>query len=244
MGDESFWIGERSGNYGADDFDGRARQCRVVRWLEAGELPQPAGPHATLVDVEPPLPLDRSGGPLDQIVVSDTEGGGDLRDLGDDWIHVHLFRRAAPDTAGYRFVMPAVAARAPELLLPRLDDAWRSMFGELSDFAAQHGHVGPPAGSRLATFVHNQKHVYENGRLDSWKVELLESLPTWEWRTKDWFDLLGGYVEREGHSDVPIDHREEGRPLGLWVQQMRQRRTAMAQERIERLEAIPTWHWG
>ena len=36
-----------------------------------------------------------------------------------------------------------------------------------------------------------------------------------------WFGLLENYVEREGHAEVPSDHIEADRNLGVWVSNQR-----------------------
>ena len=76
-------------------------------------------------------------------------------------------------------------------------------------------------------------------------VDKLENVPGWTWLSGDDFFLMARFARREGHTDVPTDHREEGRPLGRWAQQ-RRRSYAMGwlhPDDLRRTEAIPHWHW-
>jgi Helicase associated domain len=57
------------------------------------------------------------------------------------------------------------------------------------------------------------------------------------------------FVEREGHARVPHGHREDGYPLGQWIEVQRQLHRGSRQGRLEparraRLEALPRWTWN
>ncbi|MEW6154668.1 MAG: helicase associated domain-containing protein [Actinomycetota bacterium] len=70
-------------------------------------------------------------------------------------------------------------------------------------------------------------------------------MPGWTWLPGDDFYLLSRYALREGHTDVPTEHREYGRPLGMWVRLQREdhRKGVMNEATRERLRATPHWHW-
>jgi superfamily II DNA or RNA helicase len=66
---------------------------------------------------------------------------------------------------------------------------------------------------------------------------------SWEF----WFGRLQRFVEREGHSRVPVAYRDEdGFWLGQWVVNQRAlgAREVLLQERVRRLEAVPGWVWN
>eukprot|EP00980_Cylindrotheca_fusiformis_P029572 scaffold23522_cov201-Cylindrotheca_fusiformis.AAC.2 len=52
------------------------------------------------------------------------------------------------------------------------------------------------------------------------------------------FKLLLQYKDREGHTQVPQNHQEEGQNLGAWlsVQRVAKRRGALKLDRQDRLE--------
>ena len=61
-----------------------------------------------------------------------------------------------------------------------------------------------------------------------------------------WLGLLERFLEREGHSRVPTDHREDGYQLGYWVATQRafHRRGHLSAARARRLEALSGWTWN
>jgi superfamily II DNA or RNA helicase len=140
-----------------------------------------------------------------------------------------------------------------------VDSAWKDNFERLRSFAEREGHVRVPRGHReddraLSVWMQRQRRQHLAGRLEAEKSKLLETLPGWRWSpyTDNWqdgYERLRGFVERDGHPNVPdtfID--EDGFKLGQWVQ--RQRRSSRSQtlrrltpERRALLEALPGWTW-
>lgn len=55
--------------------------------------------------------------------------------------------------------------------------------------------------------------------------------------------LLPQFVSREGHANVPLDHREDGIHLGTWVDNMKfeQANNGLRKDWGEQLEAVPGW---
>ena len=102
------------------------------------------------------------------------------------------------------------------------------------------------SGFPLGTWVANRRH----GKNPPDRVAALEVLPGWSWDLfeDDWraaFELLGRYVQREGHARVPVGHLEEGFPLGRWVSKRRSahRHGELSAERVDLLEGMPGWTW-
>lgn len=60
------------------------------------------------------------------------------------------------------------------------------------------------------------------------------------------FDALQRFLDRTGHSRVPVRHVEDGFPLGQWVayHRRRNRRGKLARERAVLLASLPGWAWG
>jgi hypothetical protein len=60
------------------------------------------------------------------------------------------------------------------------------------------------------------------------------------------FEILRRYAEREGDSDVPLEHREDGVPLGNWVHNMKrsQAHGILRADWTQRLAALASWRWG
>jgi superfamily II DNA or RNA helicase len=56
---------------------------------------------------------------------------------------------------------------------------------------------------------------------------------------------LRAFAKREGHSRVPLQHREGDLALGAWAQTQRalHRKGSLAPERVAALEALPGWLW-
>lgn len=62
-------------------------------------------------------------------------------------------------------------------------------------------------------------------------------------------NALAKFKSREGHCIVPINHKEEGYPLGRWVNRRRARRSQLSEAQQKRLEDIgmiwdvPKYQW-
>ena len=73
----------------------------------------------------------------------------------------------------------------------------------------------------------------------------LEALPGWRWLSGDDFFLLGRFAIEHGHTRVPLDYVDEGRPIGQWVKELRKTHDMgmLSKDWIRRLESIPGWEW-
>ncbi len=69
--------------------------------------------------------------------------------------------------------------------------------------------------------------------------------PSAEQRFNRAYSALACFVEREGHSDVPMDQREQGWLIGVFAHNMRHVHAAghLEPDRRAALEALPGWHW-
>ena len=116
------------------------------------------------------------------------------------------------------------------------------------DAAVPAGHI--ECGSKLGTWVANQRQAHRLGKLEAERVAQLEALPGWAWNPQQaaWeegFAALTAYVEREGYARVPQGHVESGVRLGNWVSSQRSiyKSEELEAERVSRLAALPGWTW-
>src|SRR5262249_18339267 len=60
-----------------------------------------------------------------------------------------------------------------------------------------------------------------------------------------WYGLLEAFVDREGHARIPVDHVENGFPLGRWGNKQRAAyaNSTLAADPTRRLERVPRWPW-
>ena len=135
-------------------------------------------------------------------------------------------------------------------------DRWPDAFARLEEFVAREGYALVPHdhmenGFRLGAWVTAQRTSYRRSTLALDRVRRLEALPEWSWnaRASGWenaFACLERFVAREGRARVPSKHVEDGFRLGPWVGEQRKNhsRSALAQDRVRRLEAVPGWSWG
>ena len=95
----------------------------------------------------------------------------------------------------------------------------------------------------LGNWVHTQRTLHKQGRLDQERIDRLDSLGfTWDLRRERWdemFAVLKDYRRAIGHCDVPQSW-SENRKLGNWVMMQRTAYKAgrLDGEQIERLQAI------
>ena len=89
------------------------------------------------------------------------------------------------------------------------------------------------------------RYAQAHGRMRTEWVEKLEAAPGWTWRSGDEIALMANFARREGHTDVPLDHREEGHPLGQWAHGRREfyAKGWLHPDDVRRTEEIPHWHW-
>ena len=102
--------------------------------------------------------------------------------------------------------------------------------------------------NRLVRWVREQRR--HQLRLDSWKVEMLESLPGFEWRPQqeawdrhlEWFVR---FVNTTGWSPRSTVSDPAERQLAAWVLRQRYlcRQGRLPKHRIDALTAVPGWRW-
>jgi hypothetical protein len=258
-----FWLGDRS-NGVVTDFDGRLRACMLRGQFQlADDKGEPTGRSYFWLDVEPPIPL-QEGGFVKHIAVLERDYGADLTLLESEpprdhfaWLPVRIFRftgRGSPEGSVPANALVAEGfgeiAREPGLLPPSNEDQFEMAFRLLRDYVHREHRADVPLdhledGIHLGVWVDNMRFEEANhGLRADWKKRLGE-VPGWKWLPGDDFALLEQYARREGHTRMPIDHVEQGRPIGPWVRDLRETRAAghLAPEWIARLEQIPGWEW-
>ncbi|MEU9806882.1 Helicase associated domain protein [Mycobacterium sp. NPDC050853] len=134
----------------------------------------------------------------------------------------------------------------------KADYVWDQKFEMLSRFVERHGHSLVPGGYvddgvKLGSWVREQRAEKDN--LSHERIARLESLSRWSWGVSDdaWFEkyqLAKKFAEREGHSQVPQPHMEDGVALGSWVAVQRGIRNTLSKERCALLEYLPDWSWN
>jgi superfamily II DNA or RNA helicase len=141
-------------------------------------------------------------------------------------------------------------------LVEQTTASWEFWLGLLQKFVQREGHARVPAewreeGHRLGVWANHQRRFFDKGQLDPARRKRLESFPGWYWDMAEtlWeegYACLLGFVEREGHSRVPTEYRDDdGHRLGGWVagQRTGRKRDRLTGEQIRRLEALPGWAW-
>eukprot|EP00980_Cylindrotheca_fusiformis_P017868 scaffold5657_cov97-Cylindrotheca_fusiformis.AAC.1 len=124
---------------------------------------------------------------------------------------------------------------------------WESMLDRLLQFQQREGHCLVPRnhiedGARLGSWLESQRRLKRTGKLGSHRIQILEEAGVaWHAQDVQWnqmFKLLLQYKDREGHTQVPRNHQEEGRNLGSWLtlQRVAKRGGALKLDRQDRLE--------
>lgn len=174
-----FWLGERSGDYGVDDFDGRGlRRCELIGEVDV-ELLQPVqGRHGLLLQVDPPVTF-ADGNSSTQLAVSERTEDGDVWNQ-DKATLVRVYRSYEASGTYGLFRSQGWLARSPELIPPSYDEAFLQVCEELSGSLAQ-GLSVDELPRRLRVFVWNERSRRARGTLPDWEERKLESIPNWTW---------------------------------------------------------------
>jgi hypothetical protein len=107
--------------------------------------------------------------------------------------------------------------------------SWDEWYGRLKNYKEREGHCRVPQGHRengyrLGQWVAGQRSNKE--AITAERRQRLNELGfVWDPYAADWeegFRYLKIYRERTGHCVVPVNHKENGYPLGYWVDRQRQ----------------------
>ena len=194
---------------------------------------------------------------------------------GDELLGSWLSQQRAAFKAGR---LPSARAQRLEALGVAWDvlaDKWERMYGLLCAFYEREGHANVPKrhkeeGEGLGQWLQKQRTRYaardmsEAERkakkvsvMSDEEVRRLEALGVvWDVTAEQWermYGLLRAYRKREGHANVPAQHKEEGEVLGVWLRTQRKRYAArdmreaerkakkmgaMSDEEVRRMEAV------
>ena len=103
--------------------------------------------------------------------------------------------------------------------------------------------------TRLAEWLREQRRYQD--RLSSWQIEMLESLPGFDWRPRDdvwdrYFEAYVQFVRTNGRVPRASSSHEDERQLAIWVTRQRylHRRARLPKHRADELAALAFWRWG
>jgi hypothetical protein len=133
---------------------------------------------------------------------------------------------------------------------------WEEGYVRFLSFVNREGHVRvvrhyrDDDGYRLGYWVGTQRLQYGRGKLAKDRIERLEAVPGWTWKSRsvrkpDWeegYAHLIAFVQREGHARVPFHYRDQsGYLLGRWAAYQQRLVTAgkLDRDRKQRLEKLP-----
>jgi hypothetical protein len=239
-------------------FEGPQGFDQVVAWYETNlmELGWPAG---TTIDSADGTRWIRWKWDLETIDLIDRVIAPDdpVASKPPEWRGVRLASELPPGwwawSLYYQREPPPGKQRPASLTPPSEDEKFDSVFLLLQRFVAREGHADVPAehdeeGVHLGTWVANMRYSQANGGFPKQWAARLEELPGWRWLSGNDLVLLKNFALREGHTRVPEDHYEEGRPLGLVVRDWREFHRKGGNWRLtpefeRRLEAIDGWEW-
>src|SRR5262249_40663081 len=128
-------------------------------------------------------------------------------------------------------------------LVIQTTESWMFWYGLLEAYKLREGHCRVPDkyledGFRLGQWVGiqrgNEATISDERRQ---KLDELEFI--WDAREAAWeegFSYLKIYKDRNGHCQVPVNHKENRFGLGRWVDRQRQTKEIMPAERRRRLD--------
>ena len=145
---------------------------------------------------------------------------------------------------------PPGKKRPASMTPPSEDEQFDKTFLLLEEFVKREGHADVPLehvadGVHIGVWVSNLRYQQANTELRPDWAARLAALPGWKWLSGSDFFLVERYAKREGHTRMPADYVDEGRPIGEWAKQMRRMHASdqLAPETSARIERIPFWEW-
>jgi hypothetical protein len=130
-----------------------------------------------------------------------------------------------------------------------LETAWEKGLRHLITYKEREGHCRVPQsykenGFRLGQWVAVQRRSMET--MPALHRQRLDAIGfVWDPLETAWekgLRHLITYKEREGHCLIPKEHKENGFPLGRWVNKLRQRKENLSEVRRQRLDELGfTW---
>ena len=122
---------------------------------------------------------------------------------------------------------------------------WDEAFAALKCFKKREGHTLVPSGHvengiRLSSWTKNQRTQRAN--MDPARLRQLNEIGfIWDANDESWKQYLGlfrKFIKREGHSNVPQRHLEDGLKLGLWVNNLRHGKNEIQPDRLKLLNSL------
>jgi len=257
-----FFLGARLDTY-VTDFDGQLRSCFLVDKLRPSDKKERRiHPDYWWVRVEPPITLAvLPARGAQEVLLTSRARGETLRIPRQSYQQVALYEildfgllsDGTVEKGSAAVFGKGEIARLPSHLSPSEEQNFERSFCAFEQFVKREGHCSPPVGysengRQHWVWVANIKYLQLGGRLRPEWAERLEALPGWKWLKGDNVYLLDQYAKREGHTDVPFDHLEEGVSLGEWLRFVREGHAKGGplvpnEEEVRRFESIPHWHW-
>lgn len=116
---------------------------------------------------------------------------------------------------------------------------------DMFELYVQHVNHGPAdLPAKLDYWVFCQRGMYLDGKLEPYRVELLESTSNWQWMPFEahWaamYDRLTAYVEEYGNAAVPKSYARD-QELAIWYKTQKQsfRDGILRPDRIELLSLL------
>ncbi|OEU14899.1 HA-domain-containing protein [Fragilariopsis cylindrus CCMP1102] len=114
------------------------------------------------------------------------------------------------------------------------ESEWDENIKLLMEYKDREGHCQIPYshkedGVTLGSWLSSQRKDKKRGTLDTVKENQLEELGiVWDSFDGEWDEnikLLMEYKDKEGHCNVPQDHKEDGKNLGEWLSSQRKDKT-------------------
>jgi hypothetical protein len=128
-------------------------------------------------------------------------------------------------------------------------NSWENNFALLETYQKREGHCNVPVrhkedGVNLGFWVQTQRASNKKGWMSADRKRRLDGVGiVWDplaVQGEEMFFLLETYAKREGHCNVPKNHKEDGLNLGVWVQTQRQVKSkgGLRADKARRLEDI------
>ena len=132
------------------------------------------------------------------------------------------------------------------------ESRWKLFYDALAEFAQTNGHSRPPRSlivldMELGEWVKARRTEFNSGKLNSSRIQELETLPGWTWDPFEdkWQNMYQRLLSEVEKNQGSLPRTFNNKDISTWVTRQRNLKSKnnLPEDRIILLERVSGWHW-